>query len=357
MEFPIRQIAILIPAYKPDNRLLHLIDDLIASGFTSIIVIDDGSPVTCGPIFSEIERLTPCRLVRHAVNLGKGRAIKTGLNHLLTHQPETCGVVTCDADGQHLVADVMRVARMLLDNPESLILGVREFDSQVPLRSRLGNVITRGIFFLLIGKYLADTQTGLRGIPTSLIPALLRLGGEGYEFETNMLIAAKSHGLPILQESITTVYIENNRSSHFNPLLDSMKIYFLLLRFVASSLSASVLDFILFTICYKLTSSILLSLFVGRYIVGPFVNFVLNRNYVFHHTERLRATFIKYYLFATVMGLVTYKLILVVTEQLSVGVITAKIAVETLLFVISFTMQRDYIFSPKLATVGVEGRE
>lgn len=328
---------------------------MISSGFNSIIVVNDGSALNCAAIFDVIETIDSCSLLHHAVNLGKGRAIKTGLNYAMVHFPDACGVVTCDADGQHLIEDVVAVAKVVKNNPGSLVLGVREFDTNVPLRSRLGNVITRGVFFFLVGKYLTDTQTGLRGIPSCFMPSLLRLEGEGYEYEMNMLIATKTQGIAVIEEKISTIYIENNRSSNFNPLLDSMKIYFLLLRFSLSSLVASMLDIVLFSISYKLTSNILLSIFLGRYTIGPLVNFFVNRNYVFHHKERLNKSIFKYYLFATIMGICAFLLIKVVTEQLIVGVIAAKILVETFLFIISFTMQRDYIFSNSVPTKSKSG--
>lgn len=353
---PIRPIVILIPAYNPDQQLLQLVNDLRCSGFDSIIVVNDGSAENCAPVFDALEEKKLCSLLCHAVNLGKGRAIKTGLNYARLAFPDLCGVVTCDADGQHVVRDVVRVATVLQHNPENLVLGVREFDRNVPLRSRLGNVITRGIFYFLVGKYLSDTQTGLRGIPACFLPTLLRLEGEGYEYEMNMLIATKAQGIHVSEEKIDTVYIENNKSSHFNPLLDSMKIYFLLLRFSFSSLVASMLDFVLFTISYTLTSNILLSIFIGRYTIGPLVNFFVNRNYVFHHRERLRRAIIRYYLFATVMGICSFLLIRVVTEQFPVSVVIGKIIVETFLFIISFTIQRDYIFTHKAFAAPIPGR-
>lgn len=320
------------------------------SGFGSIIVVNDGSAASCMPVFEAIESIAGCTLIHHAVNLGKGRALKTGLNYLLTNVHEIRGVVTCDADGQHLAGDVMKVARVLTNNPDCLTLGVRSFDTKVPLRSKLGNIITRSIFYFLVGKYLSDTQTGLRGIPVCFIPSLIRLEGEGYEYEMNMLVAAKTEGLPVIEESISTVYLENNRSSHFNPLFDSMKIYFLLLRFSCSSLVASMLDLVFFTICYKLTANILLSIFLGRYTLACLVNFYINRNFVFHHKDRLRTTLIRYYLFATFMGMCAFLLISAVTERFSVSVILAKIMVETFLFIISFTVQRDYIFARQAST-------
>lgn len=236
----IKDICILIPAYNPGELLVQLASSLIKAGFNHIIVVNDGSLSECMPIFERIKKMEQCHLLRHAVNLGKGRALKTGLIYFLINFPNSQGIITCDADGQHLVGDVVKVAKVLKNNCDSLIIGARNFDKEIPLRSKFGNVITRSIFFVLVGKYLSDTQSGLRGIPVSFMPMLICLDGEGYEFEMNMLIAAKTRGVSIIEERISTIYIDNNRSSHFNPLLDSMKIYSLLLRFFFSSILASI---------------------------------------------------------------------------------------------------------------------
>ncbi len=346
-----RNVIVLIPAFNPDDRLPQLIDDLLASGFGHIVVVNDGSSAAYAPLFEKIGMKARCQVLRHAVNLGKGRALKTGLNHILLQFLSAPGVVTCDADGQHRVEDVITVAQTLLDHPGSLTLGVRSFSSDVPLRSKLGNVITRGFFFFLLGKYLSDTQTGLRGIPLGCAPWLAHLEGEGYEYEMNMLIATKTRGIAIVEEKISTIYLDNNKSSHFDPLIDSMKIYFLLLRFASSSLLASVLDFVLFSITYGLTANILLSIFIGRYTIGPVVNYTINRNFVFHHKGRMSGTLVRYYAFATVMGACAYFLIKAVSAHLSISVIAAKISVETFLFIISFTVQRDYIFSRRTSYI------
>lgn len=342
-----QDVIVLIPALNPDDRLLELIDGLLDAGFRHIVVVNDGSKPECEPLFEKIGTRERCHVLRHAINLGKGRALKTGFNHVLMHFPFSPGVVTCDADGQHRAGDVVRIAQVLRNNLDSLAIGVRDFSTEVPLRSKLGNVITKGVFFFLVGKYLSDTQSGLRGIPLRFAPWLIRLEGEGYEYEMNMLIATRTQGISIVEEKISTIYLDNNKSSHFDPLLDSMKIYFLLLRFAFSSFLASVLDFVLFSICYALTKNILLSIFIGRFTIGPFVNYSINRNFVFHSRSRVGSTLLRYYLFATVMGTCAFFLIRLVSAQYYINVFAAKIAVESFLFVVSFTIQRDYIFSRK----------
>ena len=158
------------------------------------------------------------------------------------HFPDLVGVVTGDADGQHHPDDIEAVARRLEQHPDSLVLGSRSFGKDVPLRSRFGNIATRKIMHALLGQKLTDTQTGLRGIPATLLPKLLRTESTGYEFELDVLIAAHQLEIPMLEEPIRTIYEEGNKSSHFNPIVDSMKIYFVLLRFGSVSAMTALID-------------------------------------------------------------------------------------------------------------------
>ncbi len=111
----------------------------------------------------------------HYVNLGKGAALKTGMHYLSNHFKDLSGVVHADADGQHLVIDILRVAEELRAHSAALVLGSRDFPKGVPLRSRLGNIITRYVIRLLLGLKIRDTQTGLRGIPVELFPQILKI--------------------------------------------------------------------------------------------------------------------------------------------------------------------------------------
>ena len=187
-----------------------------ASGYP-VVIVDDGSGPAYRDVFTRVAELPGVRVLRHAVNLGKGAALKTAMNHVLCALSAAIGIVTADADGQHHSEDVLRVAEALASNPEALLLGCRGFDRDVPLRSRFGNVLTRGVMHALLGRNLTDTQTGLRGIPAAFLPTLLRLETGGYEFELEMLIAAHQFSLPLVEVPIRTIYEPGNRPSHFNP--------------------------------------------------------------------------------------------------------------------------------------------
>jgi len=161
--------------------------------------------------------------LRHDVNRGKGAALKTAFAAIARDFPDAVGVVTADADGQHLPADIAAVAKSTMENPGRITLGVRAFDGEVPLRSRFGNAWSRWFFFLLTGTMVYDTQTGLRGIPCKFLRALCDIPGDRYEYEGRMLVAAALMKAKPVQVRIKTVYLEGNRTSHFNPIRDSIR--------------------------------------------------------------------------------------------------------------------------------------
>jgi glycosyltransferase involved in cell wall biosynthesis len=339
-------VAVLIPAYNPDSTLSKFVTELLDRGFGGVIVVNDGSDKCCAGVFQDIAAMPGCTVIQHVVNLGKGRALKTGFNYFLLHCPAFLGVVTADADGQHAPDDVVTVARQLASHPKHLILGARQFEKGVPLRSRIGNTLTRWLFAFLMGKRISDTQTGLRGLSRDLCARALQVDGEGYEFEMNMLIAARAQTRGILEQPIRTIYIGRNESSHFNPLVDSLKIYFVLFRFLLSSLLAGATDLIIFTITYRSTGNLILSLLLGRVVIGSVINFGLNKRFVFHSQEGIFGPLVKYYMLFCVNALVSYLCIQSLHARYGINVISAKVMVESLLFVASFAIQRSLIFRP-----------
>jgi glycosyltransferase involved in cell wall biosynthesis len=335
--------AVLIPAYRPSAGLIDLIRDLAGRGVPAIVVVDDGSGAEFRGIFDEVAQLPRVQVLRHAVNLGKGAALKTGINYTLCEFPELRGVVTADADGQHHPEDIERVAARLMEHPDALVLGVRTFDGAVPLRSRFGNILTRRLMQALIGTRLQDTQTGLRGIPLCMFAHLLRVEARGYEFELEMLIAARQLGVLVVEEPIRTIYEPGNKSSHFNPLTDSMKIYFVLLRFSSVSLITALLDNLVFYFVWKRTGFVLESQVAGR-LVAVIFNYSMVRKTVFASREGHQVLLPKYLLLVAASGTASYLGIQFLTARFGVGAMPAKLFVETLLFFVNFLIQRMFIF-------------
>jgi putative flippase GtrA len=347
--------VVLIPAYKPEAALASLVEELIASGaLGGILLVDDGGGPKYRDLFNSLARLDNVSVVTHVVNLGKGAALKTGMNHLACLFPDSPGVVTADADGQHSAADILNIAAACAATPDQLILGARGFNVNVPFRSRFGNTLTRYIMRAVTGQKLGDTQSGLRGIPLPFIPSLLKLRATGYDFELDMLVTCKDTGRHIREVPISTIYIENNRCSHFNPLFDSMRIYFVFLRFLAVSLGTAAIDNGVFIASLHFWPSMLMCQAASRLVAGTF-QFTVGKQGVFHSQARMPSALLKYGMLVAFSGGLSYLIIQGFLRYTSLDVVPAKLIAETVLFFFSFIVQRDVVFARPASENGNPG--
>jgi glycosyltransferase involved in cell wall biosynthesis len=343
MAVPHQKTLIVIPAYEPTEVLLQLVQALRgAAPEFETLVIDDGSSQTHQDVFEVLEKTDGVSIIRHAVNMGKGAALKTAMNYALVRgDVET--IVTADADGQHGAADILKVAKLSCDIPDSIVLGVRSFGSEVPLRSRFGNILTRNVLRIFSGLRLSDTQTGLRAISRRAMREFLKVQSNRYEFELECLLLAQQKGIDIREAPIETIYIDGNSSSHFNPVIDSLKIYFVFLRFSLSSLSCAAIDFILFALLYAITANLLVSVVCSR-LISATVNFLLARKVVFKSEGVISRQATQYVLLAAGILAVNYLAMRVLSEDLGLNVLLAKVLIETALFFASFAIQNIFIF-------------
>jgi putative flippase GtrA len=336
--------VVLIPAYQPGPDFPALVDDLVRLGVERIFVVDDGSGVWFGARFEEAARHPQVRIARHAINLGKGAALKTGINAILCEFPDIPFVITADADGQHAPEDILAVAQTAGANLGALVLGARVFAESVPWRSKLGNNATKVVLRIVAGQKLSDTQTGLRAIPAHLLPDLLKIPSQGYEFELDMLLLSRNRRLEIVERPIRTIYLDGNASSHFNPLLDSMRIYFVLLRFAMISMCTAVLDNLLFSAVYAYTGSKGISQIVGRLGAMTF-NFATVKRMVFNSRGRVMRELLQYTALVAISGTISYLMIVLFTSRFGIGVLKSKLLAEGILFLANFLVQRDIIFT------------
>jgi len=304
----LENLCVLIPAYVPEASLPQTVAALLEHPFRAVVVVNDGSPPSCEALFDQLRAMVRVHVLVHAENLGKGASLKTGLAFIASAFPECAGVVTADADGQHSPRDILRVAERLAASPRALVLGARRFDGGTPLRNRLGNQLSRLAVGLVLGRWLKDTQTGLRGIPRRLFDRLRAIAASGYEFELDMLTAAKHAGCEFVETPIQTIYLGGNRTSHFNPLLDSMRVYFVLLRFGFVSVQTALLDNLVFLGLFSLGGGLLLAQAGGR-LVGMLYQYSAARRAVFLSDESHRKTLPRYVLLATTSGVTSYLLI------------------------------------------------
>ena len=243
--------VVLIPSLEPDERLPRYVEALLEKGFQHIVVVDDGSGAGYRHVFDALAAMPGCDVARHEINRGKGAALRTGYALIAERFPDCTGVITADADGQHTVADVWRLAEALTRGERKLYLGSRDFSlPHVPKKSRYGNWITSGVFRLFYGQWLPDTQTGLRAFRREELELMRQVEGDRYEYEMRVLIACARAGIPMESITIETVYENNNAGSHFHPWRDSARVYRALfgpvVKYALASLAGTAVDFAAF---------------------------------------------------------------------------------------------------------------
>ncbi|KQL53048.1 hypothetical protein AN964_05670 [Heyndrickxia shackletonii] len=350
-----KKCAVIIPVLNPAEDLIHYVAALLSNGVPQIIVVNDGSNKELIPIFEKLDAMERCTVLTHAVNRGKGRALKTAFAYFLEHFKDLVGVITADADGQHTVKDVCRIADALEGNDEGIILGVRDFDEvDIPKRSLIGNKLTSFIFRLLYGYNIKDTQTGLRGIPTNVLSSIIKLQGERYEYEMNMLIQAKKMNLTISEVPIETVYFNNNEGSHYNSIVDSTRIFIRLitgfLQYFFSTVTSGIIDIFFFVLLnnfllkeLSLEMRVFYATFVARAISSSY-NFYINRRIVFKGSNTFFKSVLKYYILCLAIIITSYLLITFTNKFLGINVVLAKICFDILIGICSYQIQLHWVF-------------
>lgn len=360
--------AVVIPAYKPDDRLPPYVAALREAGIGKIVIVDDGSGAAYQPLFQSIPQDDVVHIISYTPNGGKGVALKRGMAYLNQNCPEQAFIVTADSDGQHTVKDVLRMAEAMGEDSDGLLLGSRDFDQpDVPFKSRNGNKITSTVFKLLYGVWVSDTQTGLRGFARQLLPMMIAVKGNRYEYEMNVLIECAHQKLAMRALPIQTVYESNNEGSHFRAVRDSVRIYSVILAgffcFISASLASFLVDYVLYLVINNVLKAAAPAMAqqvnffllhfvphiaiatVGARVLSGVFNFVMNRKFVFNDKASVGKSFPRY--------LVLFFLIMILSAALTSSLHTwfgwsdnlIKIPVDIILFFLSYTLQQRWVFS------------
>lgn len=338
--------ALIIPAYNPPENLIGLVKDLLPN---TIIMVNDGCSGDYQKTFDKAAAQDGIIRIDHTVNQGKGAALKTAFAYVLQNMPDIDYVITLDADGQHSPEDIKKIATYcngLEKETAPLILGSRTFGEGTPSRSLIGNRLTAGIFFLMTGRYYEDTQTGLRAIPRRILQKLVGIKANRYEYEMDMLLTLTREKFPVEKFPISTIYIENNKSSHFNPMWDSLRIYFAILRFGLSSVATSVVDFIIFALLIKISTPLLAANLGSRIGALP-VYFMLNKNFVFNSTEKGWGVISRFLAVVIISGTISSSIQWEILELTDWHELPVKIIVETILFFANFFILKKFVFHAK----------
>ncbi len=342
--------AVLIPAYKPDERFVEFVT-LLRKNDIPVVAVDDGSGDGCESFFTAAEE-KGCIVIHHEINRGKGQALRTGFAEIIRLNSKGAGynyVVTADCDGQHDLAaihEVVKAAEESLNSEKgpAMIIGGRFKDEgeKVPFKSKLGNGFTRLVFKVATGLSIHDTQTGLRAIPEELYAEMLEVKGDRYEYEMNMLLQIKTWHIPYKEVPINTIYYDNNAGSHFHPLRDSFLVISQILKFALSSMISFLLDYVLFiTFSSILGWGYAVSYVVARVSSGM-VNYALNAKVVFGKASV--KCFLKYLcVWAIILALGTLGGE-VLNGMLGIPEIVCKLVVDLPLFALSYILQKKFVF-------------
>lgn len=351
-----KKTLVLIPALNPPENLIEYIKELKENGLNEILIVNDGSSDNFKFIFENAQKMG-CVVFEHEKNLGKGKALKNGFKYFLENYnlEDFNGVVTADSDGQHKVEDVLKISKQLDENVRNLILGCRNFDDDiVPARSKFGNKVTINVFRIFYNKKISDTQTGLRGFPNNILKEMLEISGDKFEYETRMLIYCFDNNIKIDEVEISTVYFNNNAETHFNAITDSARIYKVIfssfLRYLFSSISSFVVDVTLFTLFliffknyFQISKAIIFSTIFAR-VISSIFNFILNKNYVFNSKIKIKNLIFKYYLLCICIMLSSAFFTSIIWSLLKINETVVKIFVDLFLFLMSYSIQKNYIF-------------
>lgn len=357
-----KTVPIVIPSYEPDDRLITLLNDLNAAGIGPVIIVNDGSGTEYDELFSQAAKLIEPnggKFIAYRPNKGKGRALKTAFQYIADNMPDALGCVTADSDGQHTSGCIASIIAKLRENPESLVLGVRSFDGEdIPWKSRFGNNLTVKVFSYVSGVKVSDTQTGLRGIPFDFMKDMIDCKGERFEYETQMLLECAGR-VKITEVPIKTIYdSKENHQTHFDPFKDSIRIYKILgvkfVKYMFASLSSFVVDIILFSIFCKMLAGAVPEAYLVQVatvlarIISATYNYIINYTLVFKSRAGKGTSLLKYAVLAFVqMQASAWSVAGICFLLPMVPKTLIKCIIDTLLFLLSYSIQQKFVFSSK----------
>ncbi len=213
-----------MPAFNEGRRIRQMALAVLAQGAQQLIVVDDGSTDDTRDALAGLD-LT---LLAHPENRGKGFALATGMRFALA---QGFGhIITIDADGQHRASDIPRLVAAAYTQPQALVIAARlRYRALAPGWRRFGNNMADFWVSWACGRLVADTQSGFRLYPANKLAAvgLRPRAGQGFAFESALLIDLLQAGTDLCTIAIDTLYDHAGRASHYRPWRDTVSIVWL----------------------------------------------------------------------------------------------------------------------------------
>ena len=194
------QMYVVIPAYNEGPVISRVVSEVKRAGY-AVVVVDDGS----SDATAEEARAAGAGVVTHPFNLGQGAALQTGIDYAVAQGAEV--IVTFDADGQHRVSDIARLAEALVQERAQFALGSRflgQAPNLPPLRRLLLHAAT-AFTRLTTGLQVTDTHNGLRAM-TRRGAATIRLRQNRMAHASEWLSQIAASGLRYVERPVTIEY-------------------------------------------------------------------------------------------------------------------------------------------------------
>jgi len=187
---------VVIPAYNEGKRIGPVLKEVLAIN-KNVIVVDDGSRDS-----TEKEVLKhKVFFLKHIINMGKGAALKTGVDYALKQGAKR--IVVMDSDGQHQASEIPKFFAALEKN--DIVFGYRVARKNMPAVLRFGNWFINFITYVMYGLKLKDTQSGYRAF-TNTAYRKVRWDAQDYSMESEMIANAGKHKLKYTEIPIATIY-------------------------------------------------------------------------------------------------------------------------------------------------------
>lgn len=217
------KVFALIPALNAEKSIADVVRDARAQ-LADVVVIDDGSSDRTG----EVSRANDATVLRHEVNQGKGASLKTGFKYAVDNGYD--GVITLDADGQHLPSEIPKILKAHEESGADLVIGGRAhlFGEMLP-RRRLANRFSAWTIAMCAGTRVTDSQSGFRFYSTKLLGAIT-LHTDGFDMESEVIVRAGRGGFKIITTPISLGFIDGISTSHYKPLKDTIRIAWTVFR-------------------------------------------------------------------------------------------------------------------------------
>lgn len=349
------RIPVVIPAYKPNQSLIRFVRNLNDRNVRDIVIVDDGSGVMFRNIFAQLYNELGCTIIEHAVNLGRGRALKSAFNALLSRRnPDMIGCVITDCYGSYSTEDITRIMAGLEKDSDKLIIGARIMDEALMSKSsRVGNKVQRWSYHTLLGINVTDCQSVLRAIPASYMQKLMNVSGEGYVFDTNMIIETKKNEIEVIEIPVKTRYSQRRTHQEMRTFKDNFPIYLTFAKYIFTSVAASIVDLILFTILCKILVNIkslnIASLYVAlstalARLVSATINYRLNYKLVFKTNTAQGKTFAKWVVLCIIQMALSATAVSMLHSCIGGEEVLYKIPVDIALFFFSYYFSREFVY-------------